>query len=163
MKDVLDKLSSYNIFNYLLPGVVFVALAELFLSRSFIQKDVLVGLFFYYFIGMIISRVGSLVVEPLLKKTSFVCFAAYADFVNVTKTDPKVEVLSEQNNMYRTFCALFILLIFLRIYEAIEDWCPVIKKATPFIAVIFLVILFLFSYRKQTLYITKRVEANRLL
>ena len=28
MKDLLDKLSSYNIFNYLLPGVVFVAISH---------------------------------------------------------------------------------------------------------------------------------------
>jgi len=161
MKDILDKLSSYNIFNNLLPGIVFVALAEPFLNRSFIQKDLLVGLFLYYFIGMVISRIGSLVVEPILKRTSFVRFVSYADFVDAAKADVKIDVLSEVNNMYRTLTALLLFLMALRGYEAIEACLPTIRKASPFMAVLSLLILFLWSYRKQTSYITKRIEANR--
>lgn len=161
MKDLLSKLSSYNIFNNLLPGVVFVAMAEPFLSRSFVQKDIITGLFLYYFIGMVISRIGSLVVEPVLKKTSFVCFASYADFVSASKEDSKLEVLSETNNMYRSLVALLLCLIALRGYETLESCLPILKNASPYIAVLSLLILFLWSYRKQTSYITKRTEANR--
>ena len=161
MNDILDKLSSYNIFNNLLPGIVFVALAEPFLRRSFVQKDLLTGLFLYYFIGMVISRVGSLVVEPILKKISFLRFADYKDFVSAAQSDAKIEILSEVNNTYRTLCALFLSLIATRGYEAIETWLPTMKKGTPFVVVLSLLVIFLWSYRKQTSYITKRIEANR--
>ncbi len=161
MKDLLDKLSSYNIFNNLLPGIVFVAFAEVFLRRSFIQEDLVLGVFLYYFIGLVIGRIGSLIFEPLLKKASFLKFANYKDFVSASKTDAKLEVLSEVNNMYRTFVALFATLLIARLYEGIEAALPVLKHVTPFLAVVAVTALFLISYRKQTTYITKRVEANK--
>jgi len=68
MKDLLDKLSSYDIFNYLLPGVIFAVLAEKLTSFSFIKKDIILGVFLYYFIGLVISRIGSLFIEQFLKK-----------------------------------------------------------------------------------------------
>ena len=161
MKELLDKLSSYNIFNNLLPGIIFVVFAEVFLQRSFIQDNLFVGVILYYFIGLVISRIGSLIFEPLLKKISFLKFADYKDFVTASMTDSKLEVLSEVNNMYRTFVALFATLLISRIYEAVESVWPALKKASPFVAVVAITTLFLVSYRKQTSYITKRVEANK--
>lgn len=161
MKDLLEKLSSYNIFNYLLPGVVFVVLADALTTFHFVQKDIVLGVFLYYFIGLIISRVGSIVIEPLLKWSKFVKFAPYADFVTASKEDKSLEVLSEANNMYRTFCSLFLSLIFLKIYERLSIIFPIIGRwATEFLVVSMLV-LFCFSYRKQTQYITKRIQSNK--
>jgi hypothetical protein len=161
MKDILDKLSSYNIFNNLFPGVIFVSLAKVFLRHSFIQEDVIVGIFLYYFIGMVISRLGSLLIEPILKWTTFVHFAEYKDFVSASQKDVKLEIQSEVNNTYRTLCALFLTLIAIRGYEAIEDLLPMIKTATPFAVILFLLLLFLWSYRKQTSYIAKRIQSQR--
>src|SRR5579864_3356969 len=50
MNDLLTKLSSYNVFNYLLPGVVFAILASAIVHYPVVQHDVLVGAFLYYFI-----------------------------------------------------------------------------------------------------------------
>lgn len=160
MKDLLDKLSSYNIFNYLLPGIVFVALAEKLTSLSLIQKDVVVGVFLYYFIGLVISRIGSLIIEPVLKKVKFITFTSYSDFVSASKKDDKLDLLSEVNNMYRTFCSLFLLLIVLKCYDFILKNYPVISEWGSSIIVIGLLVLFLFVYRKQTKYIAKRVNAD---
>jgi hypothetical protein len=159
MKDLLEKLSSYNIFNYLLPGIVFVALADALTSFHFVQQDIVIGLFVYYFIGLIISRLGSIVIEPILKWSRFVKFAPYADFVSASKEDKSLEVLSEANNMYRTFCSLFLSLILLKIYERLSISFSILGRwATEFLVVAIL-LLFCFSYRKQTLYITKRIRS----
>ena len=91
MKDLLDKLSSYNIFNYLLPGVLFAAFVDSLTSFHLVQKDPVVGAFLYYFLGSVVSRVGSLFVEPLLRRFNFVAFAPYEDFVRASKEDPKIE------------------------------------------------------------------------
>ena len=158
MKDILDKLSSYNIFNYLLPGTLFIGLGDTLTSYSLIQDNILIALFLYYFIGSIISRIGSLTLEPLLKWIRFVKFAPYEDYVKASKLDPKVEVFSEQNNMYRSLCMLSIALMLLKIYDLVwnsgsSDNAPII-----FIILVGLLVLFLLSYRKQTKYVVKRIR-----
>lgn len=160
MKEILDKLSSYNLFNYLLPGIIFVVLASKVTHYSFIQQDIIVGAFLYYFVGLVISRLGSLIIEPLLKYLSFLRFANYKDFVSASKKDEKLELLSEVNNTYRTLCSLFILLLLLKLYEKIEGRFSILKEWDGIILVVLLLVTFLFSYRKQTSYITKRIKAN---
>lgn len=158
MKDLLDKLSSYNIFNYLLPGILFVGLSKEITSFSLVQDNLLIGLFLYYFIGLIISRIGSLTVEPFLKWIKFVKFADYKDYVKASELDPKVDLFSEQNNMYRTLCSLPIALILFKIYGGIEEFLSWNTDTRDITLLIGLLILFLFSYRKQTKYVVQRIE-----
>lgn len=161
MKELLEKLSSYNIFNYLLPGIVFVVLADALTTFHFVQQDIILGVFLYYFIGLIISRIGSIAIEPLLKWSRFVHFSSYADFVSASKEDKSLEVLSEANNMYRTFCSLFASLILLKIYERFSIIFPIMGRwATEFL-ILGLLALFCFSYRKQTQYINKRIQCTK--
>ncbi len=161
MKEILSKLSSYNLFNYLLPGIIFAVLSSELTHYSFILQDIVVGAFLYYFIGLVVSRFGSLVIEPLLKRISFLQFANYKEFVIASKKDEKIELLSEVNNTYRTLCSLFTLLILLKLYEKIELKFPVLKEWDAIILVVLLLAMFLLSYRKQTSYITKRIKANQ--
>lgn len=160
MKELLDRLGSYNLFNYLLPGVVFAAIATSLTGYSLIQNDLLVGAFVYYFLGLIISRIGSISVEPVLKKTGFVKFSSYRDYVSASKNDELIPALSEANNMYRTFVSLFLCLLLLKVYELMASKLPFLKELEMSILVTGLFILFLLSYRKQTAYITKRVQHN---
>ena len=129
MKELLDKLSSYNIFNYLLPGILFAALATRFTSYQLLQSDIVIGVFIYYFVGMVVSRFGSLVLEPLLKQWSFIKFAPYEDFVVASQADSKIDILSEQNNMYRTLCSLFLLLGLLKVFKLVYYLFLESKKA----------------------------------
>jgi len=160
MKELLSKISSYNLFNYLLPGIIFVAVTNKLTHYSFIQENIIIGLFLYYFIGLVISRFGSLVIEPVLQKVSFIKFADYNNFVAASKNDEKIEVLSEANNTYRTLCSLFVFLILLKVYEKIEDSFLFLKDYSGMIVVVLLLVMFFFAYRKQTLYIIKRIKAN---
>lgn len=161
MKDLLDKLSSYNIFNYLLPGVLFAAFVDAFTSLRVLQADVVVAVFVYYFLGSVVSRVGSLLVEPLLRRFHVVTFAPYEDFVRASKADPKLEILSEANNMYRTICALMMTVGVVTLYEKASIYWPILNVVAPSVLIIGLFALYLLSYRKQTAYINKRIEANK--
>lgn len=160
MQELLNKLSSYNIFNYLLPGVVFVALAPSVSGDFFAQENLLVAAFLYYFIGLVVSRFGSLVVEPVLKRVGFLKFADYDAFVSASGRDAKIEMLSEVNNTYRTFCAMFVLLLVLRLYRKLASTLPGLHEWDVVILLVASFVMFLFSYRKQTDYITKRVKAK---
>lgn len=158
MKELLDKLSSYNIFNFLFPGVVFAVLVSHISSYNLVQNDIVIGVFIYYFYGAIISRVGSLILEPVLRKTRVVTFTPYEDFFRALSIDPKLDVLSETNNMYRTICSLLLCITIVFIYGKLEQNNLFIHASTPFICIIGLFILFILSYKKQTAYIAKRVS-----
>ena len=47
---------------------MFSVLGDALTSFKFIQSDIVIGAFYYYFVGLIISRIGSLAIEPILKK-----------------------------------------------------------------------------------------------
>lgn len=161
MNDLLNKISSYNIFNYLFPGTLFVVLADKLTSTSLQQENLLVGAFLYYFVGLVISRFGSLILEPILKKTQVLKFSSYKNFVSASKKDNKIELLSEVNNTYRTLCSMVVLLIGLKIYLLIESSFPWVLNYRYYILSFCLLIMFIFSYRKQTKYINQRIEANK--
>lgn len=158
MSELLNKLSPYNLFNYLLPGVIFSATATQLTSYNFVHENLVIGFFIFYFIGLVISRIGSLIIEPLFKKMGFVKFADYKKYGQVVKIDPTIETLSEANNMYRTLSSTFLLLLTVR---AIDNFpkCLTINQETGLLVIaVILFFLFSFSYRKQTNYITRRIN-----
>ena len=160
MKEILDKLSYYNLFNYLLPGTLFITIANKFTSYSLIDDNLIIAAFTYYFVGLVVSRFGSLIIEPTLIKISFLKFCNYKEFILACQKDPKIEILSESNNMYRTFISMLILLLLLKFYELIEFKFQFIKNWDPYILIGLLLFIFLYSYRKQTEYVAKRIKEN---
>jgi hypothetical protein len=160
MKDLLEKISSYNILNYLLPGAIFAVVGDSYKIYDLVQNDIVLGLFLYYFIGLVISRFGSLVIGPLMENASFVQFVPYEQYVAAEKKDSKLEVLVEVNNMYRTLCSLFIFLVGLALFEAAAMRAPTFRVLGPPVVLLGLLVLFSCAYRKQTRCIVKRVEAN---
>lgn len=161
MKDLVEKLTSYNLFNYLLPGTVFSALADHLTAYNFIQPDLFVAFFVYYFTGLVISRIGSLALEPFLKKIRFVKFTPYEEFVRCSAKDKKLDVLSEANNSYRTLATVFLALAALKLVELFLGSWSASTWVAPVVMGLFLFALFLLSYRKQSSYITKRISANK--
>lgn len=158
LKDIFEKLTSYNIFNYLLPGAAFCVIADITSELNLVQDKILNAFFVYYLIGMIISRVGSLIIEPFLKGINFVRFSEYSAYIEKSKTDPLLSTLSEQNNTYRTLLSMFILLIAANNIDLIKTYAPWVHDNSGTLLLACMIVLFAFSYRKQTNYITQRVE-----
>ena len=161
MNDLISKLSSYNLFNYFVPGVIFSILVTSFTKYSIAHEDILIAIFIYYFVGMVISRIGSLVIEPALIEIGFIEYVDYSKYVAASKKDSKLEILLETSNTYRTIASLFLSLIILKVYEKIELAQPALGQWNKHIVVALLLILFAFSYKKQTAYITKRIGKDR--
>ena len=158
MEDLIKKISSYNLFNYLFPGIVFVVLADTITPYNFAQDDILLAIFIYYFIGLSVSRFGSLIIEPLLKKISFIEFADYTkEYLPAIKKDSSIEILSEINNVYRTISSVFVLLVILKIYSLLENKFLFLHEFGIYILGILLLIMFFYSYKKQTKYVKDKV------
>lgn len=160
MEKIIEKLSSYNIFNYLFPGAVFCIAADRYFSIPLLQESIINGLFLYYFVGLTISRFGSTAVEPLLKKLKVVSYTNYTDFIQASKIDPKIEVLSESNNMYRTLLSAVLLLCLVVAGNWMMIDYPNFGIYLKYSVLPALLVLFVLSYKKQTEYITKRVSTN---
>lgn len=161
MKELLDKLSSYNIFNYLLPGVLFAVFIENFTTVKILHLNILVGVFVYYFLGLVVSRVGSLILEPALLRLGIIAHEPYDEFIRTSKIDVKLELLSETNNMYRTIGALMLCIAVAWTYSRVTQYWTLLDAATPYVCVAALFALFVASYRKQTAYIRKRIASTQ--
>ena len=160
MKDLLDRLTSYNFFNNLLPGALFAVMATRYTSVTLTSKDLLLAFFIYYFIGLVISRIGSLIIEPVLLKINLVKYSDYSDYLKASKEDQKIETLLEVNNTYRTIIAMFFSLALFKGFDVLAAKFSMLALFGPYILGLFMMILFIWSFKKQSNYINKRVDAQ---
>lgn len=159
MEDLLKKISQYQLFNFLLSGTVLAVMLNKTTSINIIYDNALVAFFTFYFIGLVISRLGSLTVEPILKKLKIINFASYADYLDAVKRDPKIDTLSQENNTYRTLIATFLAFIVIYILnEHASSLITLNRSKMVYLFATVMLILFILAYRKQTAYIAKRVK-----
>jgi hypothetical protein len=161
MNDFLNKLSSYNLFNNLLPGILFIVLLNHFTEYKISQENLLINVFLYYFIGLTISRISSISIEPFLQKVKFVTFRDYKLFVNASKNDSKLEILVETNNKFRVLLTTILMVILSKIFFSVNlNFLNFSDNTQQYLLLIFIAIIYLFAYRKQTNYVIKRIDAN---
>lgn len=163
MSEFINKISAYEIFNYLFSWIIFtrfvnnfswVHISEYVVSESI--YDIFLFVFVLYFIWLVISRIGSVIIWPILKKL-WLEFADYKDFIEAEKVDKKIETLYMRNNVYRTLISLSFCLFVIQIIVDIvnSSFC---SHLLYYVCLNLLFILFLCSYIKQTNYIRKRVK-----
>ncbi len=160
MNDIIAKISSYDIFNNLVPGAITAYLLKYLEIYSVDAGNVASDLLIYYFMGLVIGRIGSLFLEPALKKLGFINYAPYSAYVKASSKDGKLATLLEVNNQYRTILAVALTVLcayFLAYLKRIYDIDPFIIK---FLLICFLAVLFLVAYKKQTDFIRRRVESH---
>lgn len=161
MGDFIQKISSYHIFNYLLSGIIFCALIKRFTQYNIIQNNTFIDTFICYFIGLSISRIGSLILEPILIRTKILKFYDYKDYLQALKSDNEIKILLEVSNMYRTLLSMFLIFCIVKIYELISIKYNINFIVAGILIIICFIILFLYSYIKQSKYIIKRIESYK--
>nr|WP_027871571.1 hypothetical protein [[Eubacterium] cellulosolvens] len=158
MERILDKISEYTVINNIFPGAIFVYMVDM-LCKIKVQSDsILIMVFVYYFLGVVLSRIGSIVVEPILKKCKILKHAKYEDFVVAEKKDDKIQTLLGVGNMYRTLIATVVMLLLTKGAIEIAKISSSIKFLIIVVSIICLMLLLILAYVKQTNYIRKRVE-----
>lgn len=158
MEKIFDKLSSYNLINNLLPGAIFCYSLNIFLDIDIYRTNIIDNLFLYYFTGMVVSRIGSVIVEPICKKIKWVRYAEYTKYIDAVKKDEKILEFLETNNSFRTFMSLFTIVLIIKLYTFIDDKILFIKNNESEIVLFLFIILFALAYKKQTSYIKKRID-----
>lgn len=158
MSSIIEKIDSYQIITNLLPGAFFGVMAEFFLGINITTGNLGEEILLYYFIGMIINRISSLIIKPILIRVKFIVEASYEEYVFAEKKDLKIDTLSSINNCFRSILTALILIPITKGTEVLAANVKWIEKGWKAGAIVFLIILFLFAYKKQTECVKNRVQ-----
>lgn len=158
MDKFLNKLSEYHFIQSLVPGMIFTYCSKSFYEVNFLTDKPVYDFIVILIIGLIISRIGSIIVEPLLRKVKILNFCKYTDYIEASQKDSLIKNLSETNNLYRVIIATFLVLLIEKLYLFISEKFVWLNNWTYLIISFSLIVLFIFSYRKQTNYIKQRVD-----
>jgi hypothetical protein len=120
METLLNKISTFNIFNYLVPGIVFAFLVSHTTRFNILPSEgYVISLPFFYLCGLLLSSLGSLLPEVLLyvglkeaRKED-----RYKNYLLAKQLDPQLEVLAEVRNMSRTFAMMFFVLAIAKVLD----------------------------------------------
>lgn len=155
MESLINKVSEYNIFNNLFVGAVGFLTCKIYFNV--ILDDILLLIFTMYFIGMTINRIGSLILVHFLEKIKFISKVKYPEYIEASKVDKKIDILNQERNIYRSLFTLGIIMLLLECVSLFYD----ISKTPIIIPIMFITILYGFSFRKQNTYVVERVKKAR--
>lgn len=158
MDEIAKKVSEYQVFNFLLPGTIFAAAVTKTTDIDLVINNLLIAVFVYYFFGLVISRLGSIIIGPILRKTGIINFPPYSEYLEAVKKDDLLPTLSQENNTYRTLVSatLTYIVVFL-IYVNRSHFSSTNRPLLVTLLALLLAGLFILSYRKQTNFIKKRI------
>lgn len=160
------KIPFYNAVNFLLTGLVFVGcmciiyfskISYIFSSSIFDKicsfPGFILGVCFIsvmYEIGLIMNRIGSVFIEPFLRKIKFIEYNDnYNKYDEKSLKNPKMDILSREYVLSRTSCVEFFVLSIISLIN--HTWNLSILFIIAFFA-------FLFSTKKYAGRITKLMQ-----
>lgn len=152
LEKIMERLSKYDFLNNVIPGTIYVVFLESVSQYEILSGQVFIDLIIFYFVGTVINRFGSLLIEPSLKKLKLIKYVSHEDYIYAEKSDVKVFDLLTINNMFRTYTALACCILF----TVIISNCELKFDSIIICGSIALVFLFGASYIKQTKYIVTR-------
>lgn len=161
MDNISGKISPYDLLNVLFPGVLAVAFYSWCFEVSISAIDVVSSAVYFcitYLVGIIVSRIGSLIIEPLFKKFGFITW--HKNYYKAERRDSKISILLKVMNMYRTLVALIVSCCVLSLaatfFTRTITCCTCLQLLLMLFAIM---ILFSMSYIKQSKAIYRRVDS----
>lgn len=159
MDKILDKISSYSLFNHLVPGIIFILLLNFFCGISLASQDIAKDFILYYLVGLIVNSVGSIVIEWLFKSVGAIKHEPYENFLISEKKDAKIAILLEVNNMHRGIFAAFAMVFCIKIMQVfLKDNAFYSHDASKIALSIMMMVLLGSYYVKQNRYIARRIK-----
>lgn len=163
MGKILSSIPVYNLLTNLIPGTVLAALLKFCVDGCDIfslTNNIWILAVILYFLGIINSRVSSLILEPLLKKLKIVKYTSHKDFTDaeLKDTSGKFTQLSRMSNEYRSYLSVFTIVLVLKLIFLSSNAKIFVTENICWVILGLGVLLFLCSYRKQVSYITSRIS-----
>ncbi|WP_037499322.1 hypothetical protein [Sphingomonas jaspsi] len=155
---MFDKLDAYNLVANLVPGAALTYALHYSNFPSPEPRDLGAFLLVSFVAGVTVNRLGSLILDPFLRRWRFLKPKDYQSFLVGEKADPKLEALVANAGLYRTFfVAGFVYLVAL---AAATLGVPLSNQVVLASFVVIGMIVFLFALRKEDGYIHTRIKGG---
>lgn len=160
MESILQNISEYRLLNNLIPGGFFVGVLSWAGGWASNEVNFIFILAISYVAGAILSRLGSIIVEPIAKKVFKVEFSSYDDYCQAEKRYPKLTTLNTENNIFRTFVVMSACLLLGAPIIGLFGMGDGRALSLLVIASALSVVIFMLAYIKQTNYIVGRIKSE---
>ena len=163
MEKLISSIPVYNLLTNLIPGTVLAILLKFCVESCDIfslTNNIWILAVILYFLGIINSRISSLVFEPLIKRLKIVKCASHKDFTDaeLKDTSGKLTQLNRMNNEYRSYISVFAIVLILKLTFLSSCAKDFVTDNVCWFILGLGILLFLCSYRKQVSYITSRIS-----
>lgn len=148
---MFEKLDGYDLVANLVPGA----------ALTYAPTDWAAFLLVAFVAGVTSNRLGSLVLDPLLRRLRFLKPKNYDSFIVSERVDKKLEVLVANHGLYRTFFTAGVIYLALLL---ISHWFPSAASSDQLVFILFVLAgmaVFLFAFQKEDGYIHSRIEAAK--
>lgn len=160
MESILQNISEYRLLNNLIPGGFFVGVLAWAAGWASSEVNFIFIIAISYVAGVILSRLGSLVVEPVAEKVFKVEFVSHEDYCRAEKLYPRLLVMNSENGIFRTFVAVSACLLLGAPIIGLFGMGDGRALSLLVIASAISVVVFMLAYIKQTSYIVGRVKSE---
>lgn len=158
----LARLGKYDWLNEVIPGAAFVVLCRT-LELPMVHTDNWFETVIEYFIaGAIISRIGAVFIEPMLKGIGLVKFAPYEQYLDYRKANEKdADMLMSMLNFNRSMISLWCLTLGFKLVCSLPICGHVrcLHFTWGDVVLVVLALLFVFAYVRRVGFIKGRISA----
>lgn len=160
MENLINSISKYQLAINLIPGYIFAILLQRYAHIVLLEGDVLQDAFVSYFVGLVIGRVGSIVVDGLMKSfnKTYRFAPRYYKKIMAEQIDHKIETLDRQCTIYRNCCAGCCCVIIGIIINCLFGDGSFLSSGKYIFIFFILTILLVKAMDKQYNYVIKRIQ-----
>lgn len=159
MDKIIDKISSYHIFNYIIPGYIFILICDKYFNIKICDSNAVNNIISAYIVGLIIGRISSIFIENRLYHIFKIKNESYENYIKAEEKNDKLKVILQDRNMYRNLFTTFLLLLLIKILIFFNLFSIFNHDIGIVIILVVIVIIFAISFKKQSIYAISRIKA----
>ncbi|WP_165056802.1 MULTISPECIES: hypothetical protein [unclassified Adlercreutzia] len=156
MSEFFENLSAYDLINTLVPGIMVMAVCDGLGLSEFMADSPVIAFAACYVFGIVASRIGSVILEPLAIKYGKVSQYPYPAYVKACAKDEGLKRISMVANSYRSFLGSIVLCAVLALVALFSEEH---RRSVFAILTVGVFVLLLKSWFKQERYVAQRVDA----
>lgn len=156
---IVALIENFYLATYIIAGSAIGIGANLF-GISFFCDEIWINIGRCYFSGMIASRISSLIIEPLCAHFKLIKREPYESYLKAEKEDStgKLISMSKVSGIYCTMSAASLIVLATGVVQLVSNFVGWREIIWTLIIAMSIFILSLLSYRKQNLYVVKRIK-----
>ncbi|GLR46525.1 hypothetical protein [Sphingomonas astaxanthinifaciens] len=155
---MFDKLDAYNLVANLVPGAALTYAFHATGIPSPKPEDIGAFVLVAFVIGVTVNRLGSIVLDPLMRKLRLLKPKDYRSFVTSEREDKKLETIVANAGLYHTFLTAGVVFLSALLFRSTLSQLNHDLLAT--VLVLMGMAVFFLAFRKEDGYIHTRIDVS---